>query len=56
MRKPAFGVSYQVRLKLVRSADETSRGLEISDVETRDIILSRQRTTKVLIRLSGCAG
>ena len=29
---------------------------EISDKETRDIILSRQRTTKVLISLRGCAG
>ena len=26
------------------------------DIETRYIIRSRQRTTKVLIRLSGCAG
>ena len=30
--------------------------LEISDVETREILLSRQLTTKVLIRLRGCAG
>ena len=28
--------------------------LEILDIETRDIILSRQRTTKVLIRLGRC--
>ena len=26
------------------------------DIETRDIILSRQRKTKVLIRLHGCTG
>ena len=30
--------------------------LEISDIETRGIILSRQRTTKVLVRLRECAG
>ena len=30
--------------------------LEILDMETSDIILSSQRTTKVLIRLRGCAG
>ena len=30
--------------------------LEISDIETRDIILSRQRRTNALIRLRGCAG
>ena len=30
--------------------------LEISVTESRDIILSKQRTTKALIRLRGCAG
>ena len=30
------------------------RGLEISDIETRGIILSRQRTTKALSRLCRC--
>ena len=30
--------------------------LEISAIESRDIILSKQRTTKALIRLHGCAG
>ena len=39
---------------------ETQTGLlryrdEILDIETRDIIPSRQRTTKTLIRLRGCA-
>ena len=29
--------------------------LEISAIESRDIILSKQRTTKALIRLRGCA-
>ena len=32
------------------------RGLKFHNIETRDIIVSRQRTTKVLIRLHGCAG
>ena len=30
--------------------------LEISAIESKDIILSKQRTTKALIRLRGCAG
>ena len=42
MRKPVFGVFDQVRLKLACSAIEASEGLEISDIETRDIILSTQ--------------
>ena len=42
MRKPVFGVSDQVRLKPACSADETSEGLEISAIASRDIILSRQ--------------
>ena len=49
-------VSDQVRLKLACSATEASMRLEILVTETRDITLSRQRTTKVLIRLRGCAG
>ena len=32
------------------------RSLEISSIETRGSKLSRQRTTKALIRLCGCAG
>ena len=55
-RKPVFGVCDQVRHKPACSADETRLSLEISAIETRDIILSRQQTTKVLIRLRGCAG
>ena len=42
MRKPVFGVCDQVRLKPACSAVETSKRLEISDIETRGIILSRQ--------------
>ena len=55
-RKPVFGVCDQVRLKPVCSASETSYGLEISAIASRRIILSRQRTTKALIRLRGCTG
>ena len=54
-RKPVFGIFDQVRLKPACSASEASYSLEISDIETRGIILSRQRTTKALIRLRGCA-
>ena len=43
MRKPVFGVCDQVRLKPACSVTETSWSLEISDIETRGIILSRQR-------------
>ena len=50
------GGSDEVRLKLACSATEASMRLEILVTETRDITLSRQRTTKVLIRLRGCAG
>ena len=46
----------QVRLKLACSAVGTSWRLEISDIETTDIILYEQRIIKVLIRLRGCAG
>ena len=50
-RNPVFGVCDQVRLKPAYSATETSQSLESLDIETRGIILSKQRTTKVLIRL-----
>ena len=56
MRKPVNGVSGQLRLKQACSAAETNWSLEILDIETRDIILHRQQTTKALIRLRGCAG
>ena len=51
----AFGVCDQLRLKPACSATETSLGLEISAIASRGIILSRQRTTKVVIILCGCA-
>ena len=50
------GVSDQVRLKLACWATEASMTLKILVTETRDITLSRQRTTKALIRLRGCTG
>ena len=55
-RKPVFGFSDQVRLKPVCSATETSYRLEILDIATGCIILSKQRTTKALISMRGCAG
>ena len=48
------GVSDQVRLKLACSPTEPSMRLEILVTETRDITLSRQWTTKALIRLCRC--
>ena len=50
------GFSDQVRLKLACTATKASMRLEILVTETRDITLSRQRTTKALIRLRGCTG
>ena len=49
-------VSVQARHKPACAATETSYSLEISAIESRDIILSKQRTTKAWIRLRGCAG
>ena len=50
MRKSAFGASDRVTRKPARLS------LEISDLDSIAIILSRQRTRKALIRLCGCAG
>ena len=55
-RKPVFSVSDQLRLKPACSATETSLSLEILDLASIGTILSRQRTTKALIRLHGCTG
>ena len=55
-RKPVFGVCDQVRLKPACSAKETSQSLKILDLVSIVIILSRQRKTKALSRLCGCAG
>ena len=56
MRNAAFGFCDQLILKPVCSATEATSSLEILDIARRGIILSRQRTTKALIRLRGCAG
>ena len=48
-RKPVFSVFDQVRLKPVYS--EVSYSHEIANIDTRDIILSRQRTTKVTLQI-----
>ena len=45
------GVSDLARHKPDCAANEASQNLEISAIESRDIILSKQRTTKALIRL-----
>ena len=55
-RKPVLGECGQVRLKPAYSATDTSQSLESLDIEARGIILSRQRTTKALVRLRGWAG
>ena len=55
-RKQVFGVFDQVKLKPVCSAKEVSYSYEIVNIETRDIILSRQWTIKALIRLLGSTG
>ena len=48
--------SDQVRLKLACSAIKASYSLEILAIESTDIILSKQRTRKALIRLRQCTG
>ena len=55
-RKPVFQVCDQLRLKPACSAAETSQGFEILAIASKGIILSKQQTTKALIRLRGCAG
>ena len=54
--KTVFGICDQVRHKPACSATETSSILEISAIASWGIILSKQRKTKALIRLQGCAG
>ena len=54
-RKPVSGISDQVRLKPACSAKKASYSLEIVHVASIGIILSRQQTTKALIRLRCCA-
>ena len=52
--KSVFGVCDQVKLKPACSETQASWSLEIS-ITSRGIILSKQRTTKALNRLRGCA-
>ena len=51
-RKPVFGVCDQIKLKPAFSASEISQGLEISDIETRDIIYESQIWTSYFLVLS----
>ena len=55
-RKPVFRVSDKVKFKPVCSAVETDKKIEISLVESLEMILSNKQITKALIRLHGCAG
>ena len=55
-RKPVFGVCDQSRLKLACAAAVASYSLEILEIASICIFLSKQRITKVLIRLCRCAG
>ena len=56
MRKHVFGSFRPGETQLACSATEASYSLENSAIESRDIILSKQRIIKALIRLRGCAG
>ena len=46
MRKPVYGLCDQGRLIPVCAATEARKRVEMLDIETRGIILSRQRTIK----------
>ena len=48
-RKPVFGIFDQIGLKPACLATETSYSLEILDIASESILLSKQRTTKTLI-------
>ena len=52
----SLGFATRVDSNQSAQSQNLGRGLKFSDKETRGIMLSRQRTTKVLIRLRGCAG
>ena len=55
MRKCAFGSLRPGQTQTGLLSYSSYMRLEISAIESRDIILSKQRTTKALIRLRGCA-
>ena len=54
--QPVSGVCDPGRFKLAYAATEARQRLEILNIETRGIILTKQRTTKALIRLRGYGG
>ena len=54
--KPVFGVSNKASFKPVSSATETSYKIEISLVASLDMIISKKRITKEMIKLHGWAG
>ena len=54
--KPVFGVSVKASFKPVSSATETSSKNEISLVTSLDMVLTKTRITKGLIRLRGRTG
>ena len=54
--KPVSGASDIARHKPVSSTTETSWKIEISFEASLDMMLSKQRITKVLSSLRGCAG
>ena len=54
--KPIFKISDKLRFKPACSATETSWKVETSLAASLDMILSKKRITKMLIRLRGCAG
>ena len=54
-RKPVFGICNQGRLKVACLIQKLAR-VENMDITIKGIVLSRQWTTKALIRLRGCAG
>ena len=54
--KPVFGVSDKARLKPGPSARKTSWKIKILLVASLNMILSKTRITRALIRLRGCTG
>ena len=54
--KSVFGVSIKASNKPVSSATETSKKIESSPVARLNMVLSKKRITKALIRLGECAG
>ena len=54
--KPVFRVSDKARLKPVSSVTGTGWKVELLLVACLDMILSKTRKSKALLRLSGCEG